>query len=781
MEKKLDALSQDFLSGLCASTGDRFQLISIIGEGKNGLALRTLMRDNAELYCLKTIHPETLTENRADAAIEKLKKEVAILTPLNHRCLPRIIFSDLKAKLPYYVCTYHPGKTFYDFRQQDRRLPTEQSMFVIYSIIDVFDYVHKNGRSHCDAHQDNILIGENVFSQGIMLIDFGSGHRLSDERPVTFDKGALEFKPPQFQPRHQQLINRAAAAKDFEQYDIRAVGMLLSVMREIFFSDASVQQVSEYDDFCSDLQNGTIKSWEDARGRLKFVADPSYIQSQLSRFYQTARGASAPLVIPASRAIRVGEAFGNLIASRTFQRLRGIKQLAFCDWVYPGAVHNRLEHSLGVLNVAIEGIDHLCSNTEFRRDFSEVQIASVLITALLHDIGHYPFAHVIEHYVAARFSGNAELRAHVSHTNYSKNLIEHDLHISKILKDHFSEDHIAETINILNGNRRFLSRILDSTIDFDKIDYLKRDSLHCGVAYGSGFDSSELLSSIRYIRPNESIYFSDEMSHAVEGFLILQSQMLSGVYWNEKIRVLFAMFHRFIDVCFANDLNAFKRFVHDLRATRGDFDAFSSVFRANYENYMRNKGKSLRKTLGLPQNDQLFDDPLWRLISIHLDPDPKLLYCCINRFRFTDETAHRSGARSNVFQSIIKASPGSTLSGGAIDWDQVKKLRTCYIATLREKKFDANLLDVLVDIPWGKGSSEPIKFVNRSGAERPIASVSHISSSIFTDLTIFAAPIRVFLSPMIHEFAKNDLESLNASALEKYFDPRGRFEAEAEP
>ena len=87
------------------------------------------------------------------------------------------------------------------------------------------------------------------------------------------------------------------------------------------------------------------------------------------------------------------------------------------------------------------------------------------------------------------------------------------------------------------------------------------------------------------------------------------------------------------------------------------------------------------------------------------------------------------------------------MSGGRIEWSAVRKLRHCYILAIQEKQIDATSLDVLIDIPWGKGLSDPVTFLNAKGEEKGINQVSHVETSIFDDLTIYAAPIRVFLSP----------------------------------
>ena len=98
--------------------------------------------------------------------------------------MPTVYEANFEAELPYYVCTYHPGKTWNTFRKENKKLKAEEAYFVIYSLIDAFEYLHKMNRSHCDAHEDNILIRERVFGEGILIIDFGSGHRGSDPEIV---------------------------------------------------------------------------------------------------------------------------------------------------------------------------------------------------------------------------------------------------------------------------------------------------------------------------------------------------------------------------------------------------------------------------------------------------------------------------------------------------------------------------------------------------------------------------------------------------------------------
>ena len=153
-----------------------------------------------------------------------------------------------------------------------------------------------------------------------------------------------------------------------------------------------------------------------------------------------------------------------LIDHPYFQRLRRIKQLGMSSMVYPGATHTRFHHALGALHLC----DRLVRNLILKgTKISDEEHEAVLIACLLHDIGHGPFSHALE----------------------------------GILIDEHHEDLTIKIMNLLNEqydgklklaleiftdkyNRPFLSQIISSQLDVDRMDYLNRDSFYTGVAEG---------------------------------------------------------------------------------------------------------------------------------------------------------------------------------------------------------------------------------------------------------------------------------------------------------
>src|SRR6266849_2000638 len=171
-----------------------------------------------------------------------------------------------------------------------------------------------------------------------------------------------------------------------------------------------------------------------------------------------------------------------IISHPAFQRLRRIRQLAWTDYVFPGAMHTRLEHSLGVMHMATmlyEGIVE--RSAEFLKSefgYNDVGLnrhkALVRLTALLHDIGHSPFSHAAEELFP--FS-NKEQRERYKHEHYSAAIVR--CHFADIIKNHplntnfgFSADDIADLLEGKPeaGKALFWRDLISGQLDADRMD-----------------------------------------------------------------------------------------------------------------------------------------------------------------------------------------------------------------------------------------------------------------------------------------------------------------------
>lgn len=191
-----------------------------------------------------------------------------------------------------------------------------------------------------------------------------------------------------------------------------------------------------------------------------------------------------------------------LIDTPIFQRLRGLRQLARVNYVFPGAEHSRYVHSIGVLYIMGLMTDHLLKNGMLNED----DVVKMRVAALLHDIGHYPFSHLGEGVFGyCKDNENADSILDIDeaeqkplyimasshsksahHEQLGKYIVVHSKVISGILKKYKLDPlEIGEIFTGERGSRNMVyTQLLHSSLDADRLDYLLRDSYQTGVKYG---------------------------------------------------------------------------------------------------------------------------------------------------------------------------------------------------------------------------------------------------------------------------------------------------------
>ena len=232
----------------------------------------------------------------------------------------------------------------------------------------------------------------------------------------------------------------------------------------------------------------------------------------------------------------------SLIDTEDFQRLRNITQLGYVHLVYPGARHSRFEHSLGVYHLAKQFMSRLLISDpplQLRDEDIRVFVAATL----LHDIGHYPFSHTLEELMPF----------FVLHEERARQIIlDQDRPIYHILQTQFEIDplRVANVIDYKNAQYSIppedllLANILSGTLDPDKIDYLLRDSLFCGVPFGESVNRDRLASSIKYDPERKRLAITSKGVDAVEALVFTNYLMYRNVYWHHGVRSASAMFKR---------------------------------------------------------------------------------------------------------------------------------------------------------------------------------------------------------------------------------------------
>lgn len=242
------------------------------------------------------------------------------------------------------------------------------------------------------------------------------------------------------------------------------------------------------------------------------------------------------------------EAF-QILNTKNFQRLKRLFQTGPAFHVYPGLQHSRFEHSVGVYYLMRLALQHfvLLPNTEIEPEHGLL----ALCAALLHDLGQYPYSHVSEEIKIKN--------KHLSHEEHTAYLIQNDTELNDILSREcgIKPEDIAK---VLSGKKedypRFLTRLLDSTIDLDKMDYLVRDAYHAGVPYGD-IDAKWLISSFRVDEEDGDLLIVDGGIGAVEQMIFAKYLMYRNIYWHHTTREVTAMIKRaLLDFLLENGLES---------------------------------------------------------------------------------------------------------------------------------------------------------------------------------------------------------------------------------
>jgi len=230
--------------------------------------------------------------------------------------------------------------------------------------------------------------------------------------------------------------------------------------------------------------------------------------------------------------IRLTEAEKRVLDTRPVQRLRRIKQLAGVDYVYPAANHTRLEHSLGAMHLvaALLGAAPLHVTKE---EAQELRLA-----ALLHDIGHGPFSHLSEP-LLTKCLGK-------THEDIAPWIIAGSELAETLNREGLSPERVASLAvgRLERGDKRFLSQVVRSAIDVDKMDFVVRDSYHTGAGYGS-VDIFRLIYTMDVLEGNLAVDLT--ALPTLETFLLARLESFRAIYFHRTCRAVEIMIMKALD------------------------------------------------------------------------------------------------------------------------------------------------------------------------------------------------------------------------------------------
>lgn len=195
----------------------------------------------------------------------------------------------------------------------------------------------------------------------------------------------------------------------------------------------------------------------------------------------------------------------DLIEHKYFQRLRRISQMGLSYLVYPGAHHTRFHHAIGCMHLMQKAIQVIrFKGVKITKEEEDALLAAIL----LHDIGHGPFSHAMEHSIV--------------------NKVNHE-HISLLFMEKLNSQFngsLTLAIKIFKGeySRKFMNQLISGQLDMDRIDYLKRDSFYSGVAEGN-INSERLITMLNVV--DDELVVEEKGIYSVEKFLVARRLM----YW----------------------------------------------------------------------------------------------------------------------------------------------------------------------------------------------------------------------------------------------------------
>jgi len=554
-----------------------FTIIGKLGRGQQGMVVLA-ENQNKKRFAIKLYSPTDEDPRIIKASKERFIREAKILLKLSHRNIVNVYvagsarwdnsenkwrvstsFTELSEVL-YYVMNYVKGRSvkslfykgFFKETMQYKIDPSKGTQLnlnlferLIIQISSAMAFFHMKGVVHRDIKPDNIIYS--MHDDNFIIVDFGFAKYFKKGSPQS-GKDIIRRKPYIDMTSEKQ----GTVDKLSDQYIFAE--MLLQIL-EIFkpkYADRYVGIESSLEKAHKEKRNQRYENMSE----FKSAVEP-HLYLCPYRTYNFQMGAflipltrfghfNSKLRIPFSGSIPLFKEILDIIDTDDFQRLRGVRQLGPTQFVYPGANHTRFEHSLGTYFLSLRYLQVLLKNPIFYKAVEPVDeaIKLVVLGSLLHDIGHYPYSHWIE-----EITGLPDELSFRRHEDRAKDIITRG-EIGKIIEAKWEVD-LAKLCRLisgsggLSGREELMRSMIDSDIDVDRIDYLQRDSAHCGVPYGSAFDVERLISSLWINEKGNKICLTEKGRSSFAALTMSNIIMYQEVYWHKTVRACTAMFKRF--------------------------------------------------------------------------------------------------------------------------------------------------------------------------------------------------------------------------------------------
>jgi len=543
-----------------------------LGDGQQGVVLKITNKINKQ-FALKFYRPTDKDPSILNQSIKRFINEVNTLAALRHKNIVKIytggyakwnnniwdVTEGFASKLPekledneffFYIMDYIAGYDL-NFIFPELSKPDEERNAVIQPIglrlkhfenlikqvSKAMKYYHEKGITHKDIKPQNIRYSTE--DSTFIIVDFGFARKLS----YTQHKETIE--------RVDYTDYPSVESGNYEKNDMGQFSKMLSCILPIFKEEYHENRYYGIETAINKGKDVDIaKRFKDMgefynQFKQYFLIESGWkFQLKLDEYITPDRFGrfDSKLRIPISGSILLFKEIRELIDTPEFQKLRGVRQLGSTMFVFPGANHTRFEHSIGVYYLSLKYLEKLLCLAEFRYHCEPIEksIKLIILSALLHDIGHYPYSHWVEE--ITEFPNNIKLPRHEVRAEEILSLPQ----IESILINTWgvTAHEVSELISSKSKNE-LINSFINSVIDIDKIDYLVRDSLHCGVNYGKGIDVERLLDSLYFNPITKRLCVTEKGRSALLSIIATRNIMYQEVYWHKTVRGCEAMFKRF--------------------------------------------------------------------------------------------------------------------------------------------------------------------------------------------------------------------------------------------
>jgi len=554
-----------------------YKIMDIIDAGQQGMVMQAENRIGKQ-FAIKFYKPTDTNPGILKASLVNFKREVSILADLNHKNIVGIysggnavwsssnseweVKSGFNSKhklaaneVAYYLMDYIKGidtdsifpilKHPEDDQLVEYAIPEYKRVIMFEEMVTQISiamaYYHKKGVTHKDIKPKNIRFCEedNTF----VLVDFGFARNLSS--PVESE--VFEFT----EFRDFPSLDR----NDYKKNDMGQFSLMLRKLLPTLKNEYTTKRYEGLEQAITkgchaDLDERFV-GMEEFFNTVKqnFINEPGWkFQLKLDEYLTPDRFGrfSSYVRNPVSGSILLTEDVTDIIDTQEFQRLRGVRQLGPTMFVFPGANHTRFEHSLGTYDLTLKFLKQLLAFPRFRElcDPIDESIKLMVLAALLHDIGHYPYSHWIEEIDSwprgVKFPHHEDRAMEIIGGGEIGEVIETGWRVDLKLLGQVITGKGAK------GRTLMMNSIINSIIDVDKLDYLVRDSVHCGVSYGTGIDVERLLNSLHIVNTSDKICLTEKGRSALLSIISCRNIMYQEIYWHKTVRACDAMFKRFM-------------------------------------------------------------------------------------------------------------------------------------------------------------------------------------------------------------------------------------------